>query len=333
MRKAERGRDAAESQEGAGIRKAVRVRKATESRRKAAVKGAAVNALGIVLAFGAAFGEVFLVQEGLARETAGALRQSGEMRVPVPSAGVQASGMPGIDWEETGRKLTQEELLAAVAGLEGKGESYPHEPLPGQLSMAQAIECGREWLEDFFMPYLGMSGDDMKEYRINCFLWARRAPDGGEQTQDSLLSYWTVSFGGADLEAGLVLNAASGQVLEASVTVKAPVEYQAQEELMKLFQAYAESFGTTEDYLFVDAEGGDLYQRIGDEGLYAALKTGSIVIDTAKPGGGETSSYGGEASSVQYTELLSLQLYLGHGDMTTVFLPAQETELFTWPGE
>jgi len=288
----------------------------------AAFRGAAVNVLGILLAFGVAFGGVFLVQEGLARETAGLLQEGGEVLVPVRSEASEASGVPGADCEEAPKKLTEEELLAAVGGLKGTEESYPHEPLQGQLSMAQAIEGGREWLEDFFLPHLEMSGDVLRECRINCYLWTRQVYSGtGGQVEDGLISYWTVGLDGQELDAGLVLNAVSGQVLEASVTVRSPVEYQARDSMAALLLDYAESFGTTEDYVIIDERSGNMYQGIGDSGLTAVLKIGEIVVAGAEDEEGTAAPSMGGGTVPEYTELLYIRLSLEQSMEAAVSAP------------
>lgn len=273
-------------------------------------RGAAVNACGILLAFGAAFGGVFLVQEGLDSEMAGLLQGGGALQVPVRSETALETGTAQAGWTEAEKRLTQEELLLAVECLNGTEEFYPHEPLPGQLSMAQAIESGREWLEVFFLPRLGAEDNGQREYRVNCYLWTRRA-EGETEGTDSRRSYWTVALSCQELEAGLVLNAVSGQVLEASVTVKSPVEYQARENLAALLGDYAESFGTAEEYLLVDEKNGSMYQSIGEGGLCAVLKTGSIVVSKA------------DTDAVEYfTEMLNIRLYLTREDVEIVFSPS-----------
>lgn len=259
--------------------------------------GLFVNVLGILLAFGAAFGGMFLVRECLLRETEALLGGSGEVLVPFQSA-VAAVPPQEADWKEAEReKLTEAELFLAVEGLNGMEEVVPHEPRQGQMAMAQAIEAGREWMEEFFLPHLGIQGGALREYKINCYLWSRQA-DGAEP----LLSYWSVSLGCQELNAALTLDAVSGQVLAADVAVSAPVEYQDQDSLRALLEDYADSLGVESHSLLTDKRGGGMYQSVGGDGVYAALRVSNIAVAFSSP---EAEEFMGEVM-----EVFSVHLYL-----------------------
>lgn len=256
-------------------------------------RGLLVNAAGILLAFGAVFGGMLLVRECLLRETETLLQGSGKVSVPAAQIALEAVPSQEAEAAEAEReRLTEEELFLAVEGFWGTEELYPHEPRQGQMTMAQALDSGRGWLEEFFLPHLGLQETVLQEYRVNCYLWTRQG------WQDPLLSYWTVSLSGQTLDAALVLNAVSGQVLSASVTVYPPVEYQERDSLAALLEDYADSLGMESDDPLVDERNGDMYRSIGADGMYAALRTVNIAVSTS------------DIDWMEYREVLNIQVYL-----------------------
>lgn len=260
-----------------------------------------INLLGILTAFGIAFGGLFLVQSGLDREQERLLAGSGLMELPRTGT-FEAAEAGDVS---LGRLLTEEELEQVRGVLETPGETVPHEPLSGQLSMIQAIECGRTWLEDFFLPHLGINDVPLQECKVNCYLWAPEAP-GTETELLPWLSCWTVSLSSRHVEAVLILSAVSGQILEASVNCPSPVEYQEREMLMTLLGDFASSFGMNDDYCIVysgETESGakklPWYQSVGTRGTFAAIQAASIATSADT-----------DTGVTVYTEQFSIHLYL-----------------------
>lgn len=240
-----------------------------------------INFLGILAALMIAFGGLFLVQGGLAREQEKLLAAGGMVELPPP--------MTAIEITEAGDTivntlLTGEELLQIAASLAEPVDIRLHEPHQGQLSMSQAVECARTWLEDFLMPLLGITGSSSPQYRTACYLWT---PETGESDQESRpwLSYWSVSLNNQEIEISFLLNAVTGQVLDVSAGFASPVEYQSQKDLVALINAYTASFGMDSDGTIISGlvtESGakklPWYQRIGDSGLYTVLMAGSTAV-------------------------------------------------------
>ena len=180
--------------------------------------------LGILAAIAIAFGGLALVEVRLAAEEDRILDAGGEMRI----IQVQTQKMEAQDVDEAAvrqAELTQEELAQAVECLKRGGDRHLHEPQAGQLSMAQAVDCGKGWMEEFLLPRLGLEpdeGGEAREYKVGCFLWAREEESG----EAPWLSYWAVELNAAGIDGMLILNAATGQVMSAAVTVSHPIEYQ-----------------------------------------------------------------------------------------------------------
>lgn len=262
-----------------------------------------LNFLGFLSALAVALGGWVLVQGILSMEEKKLLSGGGQIEL-YREGSIEAAESKDISVPEP---LTEEELVQVIAALESREEILLHEPGREQLSMTEAIWCGMDWMEEFFVPYLGVSDFFLEEYKVGCYLWR---PEAGEADAGECpwLSCWTVSFSNQYLEAQLILNAASGQVLDASVSCAAPVEYQDGEHLVKLLGDYAFSFGLKEDYTLLysgETESGfkklPWYQSIGTQGLFAAIDADSVVVSVA------------DAGVSEYTEFFNIHLYLMQG--------------------
>lgn len=240
-----------------------------------------VNLSGMLLACAIAFGGAFAVWSRLRGEKERLLSGGGEAKIL--SEEIQSADVVSIEVKEAG--LTPEELRQAVLCLESTAEKVPHEPVPGQLSMTDAIQCGMIWIEGFFLPHLDGEAAMPGECRMNCYLWAGQ--------ENPLLGYWEVSFSGEAMEAALILNAVTGQVLQARIALAFPGGGRPDEDsLSGLLEEYADSFGVETNYAVSRAEetetGGSTHgeesgkdwrfgQRLENEEMAACLEAGEAV--------------------------------------------------------
>lgn len=260
-----------------------------------------INLLGVLCALAIAFSSLFLVQGRLQGEQDKLLAGGGLVELPQ----IETAGAVEVSDALVLNQLAEEELLQLVYSLEQKGEVRPHEPLQGQLTMIQAMDCGEVWLEEFFLPHFGLNDLFSGEYKISCYLWAPETA-GQDIEATPWFSCWTVSISSRNIDASLTLSAVSGQVLDASVSCSAPVPYQDGDSLMTLLGDYAFSFSLEEDYtLFYGGETDSgakklpWYQSIGTKGLYAAIQADNIVVSVA-----DSNTY------PLYQEFFNVHLYL-----------------------
>lgn len=272
---------------------------------------AVINCLGILSAFAIAFGGLYLVQSSLTREKERLLAGGGIAALP------QTEVVETVEVKDLAdlRQLTEDELLQLIQIMEQNGETRPHEPVQGQLTMAEAVECGRAWMEEFFLPRFDVSRLFAEECRISCYLWAPETAGAGTE-EYSWLSCWTVSFVNQELEAKLLLSAVSGQVLDAEVSYSAPVPWQDGEELTEILGEYASSFDLAGDYIMVYSAETDSgakklpwYCSVGDRGIYAALDAGSVGVVVSTVADPET----GEAAYTE-REYFDVRLYLCYNE-------------------
>lgn len=275
-----------------------------QKKQKSTRKNICLNLLGILSAIGMALGGLLGVQGLLSREEAHILQSGGMVALPV-----QADDMESVDigiTEPLTPHLTQEELALAVQNLRSGGVSSPHEPKAGQLSMTEAIMLGKEWIGQFFMPHLGRTDFVLQEYRANCFLWSLQE-DPNDSRTNPLLSYWTVLLTGQGMEAELILNAVTGQILDASVSCSLAVEYQDKDSMAGLLRSYADSFSLQDKGLPAESAGKApestgwiLYQDVGSSGIQAVMSVSSIAIAKQDT----------DSDPDEYAEIFNLHLYL-----------------------
>lgn len=244
--------------------------------------------LGILAAIAIAFGGLALVEVRLAAEEDRILDAGGEMRI----IQVQTQKMEAQDVDEAAvrqAELTQEELAQAVECLKRGGDRHLHEPQAGQLSMAQAVDCGKGWMEEFLLPRLGLEpdeGGEAREYKVGCFLWAREEESG----EAPWLSYWAVELNAAGIDGMLILNAATGQVMSAAVTVSHPIEYQDRDRIDTLLDDYADSFGIVSSYSAVgryDLGTKSFRKSLGNGEMSAVIDISSVVMTSADNAAGD----------------------------------------------
>ena len=220
-----------------------------------------VNLSGVALAFAIAFGGIFALWSRLDRERAQLLSGGGQVGIPAVTDAVMSQSIGVVDVKIKAADLSQEELRRAVLCLESASEKYPHEPVPGQLSMTEATQSGMVWLGDFLLPRLDREGMIPKEYRLSC-------------------------FAGEELDAVLFLNAVTGQVLRAWIALPYPEgEHPDEERLTELLEDYADSFGVEAGYAISMAEAGM------SDSVYATEKQGTE--------GGGTESGGTESNGTE----------------------------------
>lgn len=247
------------------------------------LSGAFLNSCGVLSALILAFVGFFLVQDGLTREQEKLLRSGGLVELP-------QTGTVGEEMSDASiGQLSEEELLQLVKSMEQKGEVRPHEPVQGQLTMAQAMERAMAWLEETLFPRFGLSDALGGEYKATCFLWSPEAV-GQDLGAAPWLGCWMVSVSSQDVDIALKLSAVSGQILDASVSCSAPVSYEGSD-IRTLLGEYADSFGLEGDDVWISGGETDaaakkmpLYQSIGTKGIYAAIRADSMVVSTSEEG-------------------------------------------------
>jgi len=115
--------------------------------------------------------------------------------------------------------LTEQQIYEILQNWESSGNEKPHEPKEGQLNMEQAIAAGKTGLTYFSEQ--GIIPVELAGYKYdktNAYL-CQNLIDGQAQFLDSVYSYWTVTFTSEQMSANLIINAVTGQIWKASMTI------------------------------------------------------------------------------------------------------------------
>lgn len=195
-------------------------------------------------------------------------------------------------------KLTEDALVRAVLCLKSEGDLFPHEPFAGQLSMEEAAERGRMWLEDFEKTALCRVESEINYVKINARLCRKEVILTGDEEAERQIkySYWIIEIKGAGRKANLVLDAGTGQVLDADMMFIYPETAERIMDAEQILTAYGAEFGFYEETAEAFSKG--IYQELREEMLYSVLETAALTVEQEESGavgyGNETVGYENE---------------------------------------
>lgn len=93
-----------------------------------------------------------------------------------------------------------------------------HQPVSGQISMETAIEAGKEWLAG--MGFQATAGEDaVRIYSVRATLSITDPVDSAGTQSEAYYSFWNVRFSNQTMMAFLRLNAVTGKVWNADITL------------------------------------------------------------------------------------------------------------------
>lgn len=151
------------------------------------------------------------------------LSESGRVVVeaPVRAWQEQDSSMEAENLDNSikeGYVLTAEQMEEVIRQWGGRMAVTVHNPVNGQISMAEAVKAGEEWLAE-----MGMEGNgqekDMGSNFMNAMLGVAVQNPSTETPLEPYYSYWIMQFSDQSMKAVLYLNAVTGQVWSAEITL------------------------------------------------------------------------------------------------------------------
>lgn len=185
-----------------------------------------------------------------------------------PAAEDTAAG----EGDETGKTKKDAERILTVEQMEQvikyrnhcEGEIL-HEPAVGQITMEEAIASGENWLVEM---------DFWK--RQNLELLSRRASLGIkadlsmlEVPMESWYSFWTVRFSNEYLYADLSINAVTGKVWDAEISLYGNMAHRQSFDKLELFVRLAGVQGEVEKFAQTNQSGSLVYIAVKGSQLYA----------------------------------------------------------------
>lgn len=177
--------------------------------------------IGIALSFVIAVGGWWMTSELLDRKENDLLSVTGSVHVDTPTPLPIADEKNPDNYEEVipvWPTLKETEIFNALINWEADGEERPHEPAEGQLNMEQAIDAGKAGL--YYFSEQGIIPVGLLEYDVTNAYLCEKLPRGQDaQSLSPYYSYWFITFSSEKMSATLTLNAASGQIWKAKITL------------------------------------------------------------------------------------------------------------------
>jgi len=273
------------------------------------------NVCGLALAFVLAAGGLLSVQWLMEEKKEMLLARDGEKilaekEMQEQTGDITAAGEDGLNQS----KLTGDALVQAVLCLKGKGELFPHEPFAGQLSMEEAVHRGRLWLETFEKTALGREESEIDYVKMDARLCRKEVILTGDEGAERQIkySYWMIEIRGTGRKANLVLDAGTGQVLDADMKFIYPEAADRIIDAEQILTAYGTEFGFDEEAAETFSNG--IYQELREEMLYSVLETAALTVwqaeDVTVEYGNQAAGYGNEDSVYVYGAGVRYHMYL-----------------------
>lgn len=242
--------------------------------RKSRVYTSAVFLLAVCIIFGGWFITVRLLRQRADKFIASTGRVEMQMAETALFADSEQDAQEEAEVQEEFRGQVMSEYTRALvlAVWEYGGNEVPHEPLPKQMNMEQAIDAGKKWIEN--MTAHGVFTDELQEGEsdmVSASLFTLDTPLIVGDLDRSMYSYWKVQFIKSDAEVELTIHADSGEVWMANISVEAGngvVEVYDLTHLLKYAFPFMESGNT----VWMDRTDGTMAESFLHGGLIATGK-------------------------------------------------------------
>jgi len=164
--------------------------------------------------------------------------------------------------------LTMKQMEEAVSCWDNRVGVTVHNPVNGQISMEEAVGAGEEWLMEM---ELLENEKDMEAYFVNAMLGiAAQKEEAGVQLEP-YYSFWTVRFLGEAMNAVLYINAVTGNVLGAEISLYGNLPVQFPVENLKRFAELAGLQENDAEIVF-DPDGTLAFLEMADSPLCAEME-------------------------------------------------------------
>lgn len=179
--------------------------------------------------------------------------------------------------DEERYSLTTMQVKDVVERWNNRQGEILHNPVEGQISMMEAVREGEEWLK-----LIGMKeevyGTDTELNFVRATLSVGMQKDALSAPLEPYYSFWTVHFSGSYLDAVLYLNAVTGRVWSARITLYDNLPRELPYEKLRQFVEMA-GLQAAEDTISVNEEGTQAVLMLEDNLLYAQLKYQNVTIE------------------------------------------------------
>ncbi len=236
--------------------------------------------LALAFAFGSMAGMNFILrakERQLLTERGRAI-----VEAPVRSWQGQESGEDGETDEKpdnTGYALTTGQIEDILSCWNSRTGVTVHNPVNGQISMEEAIKEGKKWLVEMVIGENGL--EDTEAYSVSATLGiATQKVSVGAQSEP-YYSFWTVQFSGSSMYAVLYLNAVTGKVWGAEITLYEDMPEEIPYERLVHFVELS-GLQTSNTNITKNQEGTQAMLKVDDSHIFAEMKFQNIQAYNGK---------------------------------------------------
>ena len=237
-----------------------------------------------VFVFGSMAGTDFILQMWEKRR----LQESGTVTMESPVLAWQSAeteeeyvkqdGGPFDRDKEEDLTLTEKEIEQVIRYRKNCEGELLHDPVKGQITMEQAFASGENWLVEMGVWDHSRTHSEPLLHRAS--LGTKTAKEGLHMPIEPYYSFWTVRFSSTDMYVSLSVNAMTGRVWEAKITLYDMENVNNDKSLDKLerFIRLAGIEAPVEQYVEISDSGSWISMAVKESPLYAQMRGYDVVV-------------------------------------------------------
>lgn len=237
-----------------------------------------------VFVFGSMAGTDFILQMWEKRR----LEESGTVTMESPvlawqsaETGEEYDGQDGealVRDKEEDLTLTEKEIEQVIRYRKNCEGELLHDPVKGQITMEQAFAAGENWLVE--MGFWDHSRTHSEPLLHRASLGTKTAKEGLHMPIEPYYSFWTVRFSSTDMYVSLSVNAMTGRVWDAKITLYDIENVNNDKSLDKLerFIRLAGIEAPVEQYVEISDSGSWVSMAVKESPLYAQMRGYDVVV-------------------------------------------------------
>ena len=237
-----------------------------------------------VFVFGSMAGTDFILQMWEKRR----LQESGTVTMESPVLAWQSAetgeeydgqdGEPLVRDKEEDLTLTEKEIEQVIRYRKNCEGELLHDPVKGQITMEQAFASGENWLVEMGVWDHSRTHSEPLLHRAS--LGTKTAKEGLHMPIEPYYSFWTVRFSSTDMYVSLSVNAMTGRVWDAKITLYDIENVNNDKSLDKLerFIRLAGIEAPVEQYVEISDSGSWISMAVKESPLYAQMRGYDVVV-------------------------------------------------------
>lgn len=168
--------------------------------------------------------------------------------------------------------LTEEQIADVIECWNSRETEFIHNPVEGQISMEEAIQVGEKWIAEMGVSKGNEQGTDMLLYSVKATLGVgEQKGDTGKQLEP-YYSFWMVEFSGQSRKIVMYVNAVTGKVWRAKVSLYDDLPEKMPYENLCLFVEMAGFTETDAESIVVNKDGTQAVLEMEDSLLYGLVE-------------------------------------------------------------